>query len=50
MPGPLPTARRYAPMTIALSALPSHRAHGDIVPGVDTSDSGCPSPLTPHEQ
>jgi hypothetical protein len=33
---------RYVPLTVSLSALPAHRAHGDIVPGVDTADCGCP--------
>lgn len=31
----------FVPMTIPLSALPAHRAHGDFVPGVDPGDCGC---------
>ena len=29
-------------ITVDLASLPAHRAHGDIVPGVDTSDCNCP--------
>ena len=32
----------YVPITIELTSLPDHRAHGDIVPGVDSSDCNCP--------
>lgn len=33
---------KYVPMTVSMNALAAHRAHGDIVPGVDTTDCGCP--------
>ncbi|MDH5271247.1 MAG: hypothetical protein OEY32_15130 [Candidatus Krumholzibacteria bacterium] len=32
----------YVTITIDMSALPAHRAHGDIVPGVDGNDCDCP--------
>lgn len=32
---------KYNPITVALEALPAHRAHGDLVPGVDRG-CGCP--------
>jgi hypothetical protein len=31
----------YVPVSVNLNALPTHRAHGDIVPGIDTDDCGC---------
>jgi hypothetical protein len=33
---------RFVELTIPITALPAHRAHGDIVPGVDTAECGCP--------
>ena len=32
----------YVPITIDMASLPDHRAHGDIVPGVDSTDCSCP--------
>ncbi len=40
----------YQDITIAIEALATHRAHGDIVPGVDTTDCGCPAPGQMHSQ
>lgn len=32
---------RYVPLTIPMNALAAHRAHGDLVPGVDADDCAC---------
>ena len=37
---------KYVPMTVSINALAAHRAHGDIVPGVDIADCNCPSSVS----
>ena len=37
----------FTPITIPLGSLPDHRAHGDIVPGMDGHDCTCPEREAP---
>jgi hypothetical protein len=41
---------QFVELTIPISSLPAHRAHGDIVPGVDTAECGCPGMVGSYEQ